>query len=40
VHYLERGRLVGTLHTGQDEETEDELKRLIRSGAAFEPLAS
>ena len=40
VHYLERGRLVGTLHTGQDEETEQELKRLIRSRAAFERLAS
>jgi NADPH-dependent 2,4-dienoyl-CoA reductase/sulfur reductase-like enzyme len=40
VSYLERGRLVGTLHTGQDEETEQELKRLIRSRAAFERLAS
>jgi NADPH-dependent 2,4-dienoyl-CoA reductase/sulfur reductase-like enzyme len=33
VYYLERGRLVGTLHTGQDEVTEDALKRLIRDGA-------
>lgn len=40
VSYLERGRLVGTLHTGQDEEAEQELKRLIRSRAAFERLAS
>jgi NADPH-dependent 2,4-dienoyl-CoA reductase/sulfur reductase-like enzyme len=40
VYYLERGRLVGTLHTGQDEETEQELKRLIRTRAAFERLAS
>jgi NTE family protein len=40
VYYLERGRLVGTLHTGQDEETEQELKRLIYSRAAFERLAS
>lgn len=40
VYYLERGRLVGTLHTGQDEETEEELKRLIRTRAAFERLAS
>jgi NADPH-dependent 2,4-dienoyl-CoA reductase/sulfur reductase-like enzyme len=40
VYYLERGRLVGTLHTGQDAETEQELKRLIGSRAAFERLAS
>jgi NADPH-dependent 2,4-dienoyl-CoA reductase/sulfur reductase-like enzyme len=40
VFYLERGRLVGTLHTGQDEETEQELKQLIRTRAAFERLAS
>lgn len=33
VFYLERGRLVGTLHTGQDEETEQALKRLIRTQA-------
>jgi NADPH-dependent 2,4-dienoyl-CoA reductase/sulfur reductase-like enzyme len=33
VFYLDRGRLVGTLHTGQDEETEQALKRLIRTGA-------
>ena len=35
VYYLERGRLVGTLHTGQDEESEETLKQLIR---AREPL--
>lgn len=29
VFYLERERLVGTLHTGQTDETETELKRLI-----------
>jgi NADPH-dependent 2,4-dienoyl-CoA reductase/sulfur reductase-like enzyme len=40
VFYLERGRLVGTLHTGQDEETEQALKRAMRSRAAFEQLAS
>jgi NADPH-dependent 2,4-dienoyl-CoA reductase/sulfur reductase-like enzyme len=33
VFYLDRGRLVGTLHTGQDEETEENLKRLIREQA-------
>jgi NADPH-dependent 2,4-dienoyl-CoA reductase/sulfur reductase-like enzyme len=33
VFYLDRGRLVGTLHTGQDAATEDALKRLIRRGA-------
>jgi NADPH-dependent 2,4-dienoyl-CoA reductase/sulfur reductase-like enzyme len=33
VFYLDRGRLVGTLHTGQDEETEEALKRVIRTGA-------
>jgi NADPH-dependent 2,4-dienoyl-CoA reductase/sulfur reductase-like enzyme len=32
VFYLDRGRLVGTLHTGQDDETEQALKQLIRSG--------
>jgi NADPH-dependent 2,4-dienoyl-CoA reductase/sulfur reductase-like enzyme len=32
VFYLDRGRLVGTLHTGQNEETEEALKRLIRAG--------
>ena len=31
VYYLEAGQLVGTLHTGQDEETEDTLKHLIRA---------
>lgn len=31
--YLEHERLVGTLHTGQDDETEETLKRLIRSRA-------
>jgi len=40
VYYLERGRVVGTLHTGQDEETEQELRRAISSRAAFERLAS
>ena len=35
VLYLDRGRLVGTLHTGQDDETEQLLKRLI--GAQAEP---
>lgn len=29
VSYFERGRLVGTLHTGQSDEAEEELKRLI-----------
>jgi NADPH-dependent 2,4-dienoyl-CoA reductase/sulfur reductase-like enzyme len=33
VFYLDRGRLVGTLHTGQDGETEEALKRLIRRRA-------
>lgn len=33
VFYLDRGRLVGTLHTGQDEETEQTLTRLIRTQA-------
>ena len=33
VFYLDRERLVGTLHTGQDEETEQTLKRLIREQA-------
>ena len=32
VFYLDRGRLVGTLHTGQDEETEEAMKRLIGAG--------
>jgi len=40
VFYLEGDRVVGTLHTGQDQATEEELKRLIRSRAAFERLAS
>jgi NADPH-dependent 2,4-dienoyl-CoA reductase/sulfur reductase-like enzyme len=39
VWYFERGRLVGTLHTGQSEETEAELKRLIASGTPLESLA-
>lgn len=39
VFYSERGRLVGTLHTGQTDETEAELKRLIGSAAPFESLA-
>jgi NADPH-dependent 2,4-dienoyl-CoA reductase/sulfur reductase-like enzyme len=38
VFYLDRGRLVGTLHTGQDEETEDTLKRRIRTGSPPLPL--
>jgi len=38
VFYLERGRLVATLHTGQSEDTEDALRRLIRAGAAPEEL--
>jgi NTE family protein len=33
VFYLERGHLVGTLHTGQNEETERTLMRLIRTQA-------
>jgi NTE family protein len=33
VYYLERGRLVGTLHTGQTAETEEALKQLIRDPA-------
>jgi NADPH-dependent 2,4-dienoyl-CoA reductase/sulfur reductase-like enzyme len=33
VFYLDRGRLVGTLQTGQDDETEETLKRLIRRRA-------
>ena len=33
VFYLESGRLVGTLHTGQDAATEDALKLLIRNRA-------
>jgi NTE family protein len=40
VFYLERGRLAATALTGQDEETEETLKRLIREGARpFEPRA-
>lgn len=39
VFYFERERLVGTLHTGQSEETEAELKRLIASGAPLESFA-
>ena len=33
VFYFDRSRLVGTLHTGQDDETEETLKRLIRAKA-------
>jgi NADPH-dependent 2,4-dienoyl-CoA reductase/sulfur reductase-like enzyme len=33
VFYLDRGRLVGTLHTGQDDETEETFRRLIRDHA-------
>jgi NADPH-dependent 2,4-dienoyl-CoA reductase/sulfur reductase-like enzyme len=39
VFYLERGRLVGTLHTGQSEETEAELKRLIGTRIPAESFA-
>jgi len=39
VFYLEHGRLVGTLHTGQSEETEAELKQQIGAGAPVEALA-
>ncbi len=31
--YLDNDRLVGTLHTGQADETEEELKQLIRTRA-------
>jgi NADPH-dependent 2,4-dienoyl-CoA reductase/sulfur reductase-like enzyme len=37
VYYLERGRLVGTLHTGQDEETEETLKQLIGDRQPLDP---
>jgi len=33
VFYLDAGRLVGTLHTGQDDETEQTFKQLIRDRA-------
>jgi Reductase C-terminal len=33
VFYLDGGRLVGTLHTGQDEATEETLKQLISARA-------
>jgi NADPH-dependent 2,4-dienoyl-CoA reductase/sulfur reductase-like enzyme len=33
VFYLDNERLVGTLHTGQDDETEETLKQLIRTQA-------
>ena len=39
VFYFERGRLVGTLHTGQSEETEAELKRLIGTRVPAESFA-
>ena len=39
VLYLERGRLVGTLHTGQSEETEAELKQLIGTRVSAESFA-
>ncbi|HSC73359.1 MAG TPA: FAD-dependent oxidoreductase [Gaiellaceae bacterium] len=39
VLYLERGRLVGTLHTGQSEETEAALKRLIGTCISAESFA-
>jgi NADPH-dependent 2,4-dienoyl-CoA reductase/sulfur reductase-like enzyme len=38
VFYFEGGRLVGTLHTGQNEGTEETLKRLIGAGAAARDL--
>jgi NADPH-dependent 2,4-dienoyl-CoA reductase/sulfur reductase-like enzyme len=34
VFYLERGRLAGTLHTGQDDVTEEALKELISTHAS------
>ena len=40
VFYLERGRVVATLHTGQDEETEEALKSLIRNRAEPRELTS
>jgi NADPH-dependent 2,4-dienoyl-CoA reductase/sulfur reductase-like enzyme len=39
VFYFERERLVGTLHTGQSDETEAELKRLIGTPMSAESLA-
>jgi NADPH-dependent 2,4-dienoyl-CoA reductase/sulfur reductase-like enzyme len=39
VFYLEDGRLVGTLHVGQSEETETELKRRIAARTPFESVA-
>jgi len=39
VFYLERERLVGTLHTGQSDETETELKRLIGTHISAESFA-
>jgi NADPH-dependent 2,4-dienoyl-CoA reductase/sulfur reductase-like enzyme len=39
VFYLERGRLAGTLHTGQDDETENALKGLIEAHASPSKLA-
>lgn len=36
VSYFERGRLVGTLHTGQSDEAEEQLKRMIGAGAPLE----
>jgi NADPH-dependent 2,4-dienoyl-CoA reductase/sulfur reductase-like enzyme len=35
AHYGHRGRLVGALTVGQDDETETRLKRLIRAGASL-----
>jgi NADPH-dependent 2,4-dienoyl-CoA reductase/sulfur reductase-like enzyme len=35
AHYGRRGRLVGALTVGQDDETETRLKRLIRAGASL-----
>jgi NADPH-dependent 2,4-dienoyl-CoA reductase/sulfur reductase-like enzyme len=38
--YLERGRIVGAVLSGQDEETEDRLKQLIRDGAPAKAIAA
>jgi NADPH-dependent 2,4-dienoyl-CoA reductase/sulfur reductase-like enzyme len=38
--YLERGRIAGAVLSGQDEETEERLKRLIRDGAPAKAIAA
>ena len=38
--YLEQGRVAGAVLSGQDEETEERLKQLIRDGARAEALAA